>query len=496
MRDWLAHRAGATPLAPALRAGDEVVRSYADLHEDVEEIAGRLAGLGVGVDDHLGVLCGPGPEFVTIVHAAMRLGAVLVPFNTRSTATELATRLRLADTSLLVTGRETAVRATEAGAEAGVPTVTLHDGRAEADLLDAAPKTYDVPAMTPTDVQLLLFTSGTTGTPKAVALTAANLAVSAAGSAFRLGLDPADCWHDPLPMYHMGGLAPVYRSVLYGTSVSIRSQPGGFDPAATIEAMHEDGATCVSLVPTMLRALLDERPGDPFPDSLRFVLLGGAKAPEALLRECIERDVPVAPTYGMTETASQIATATPEEAAAAVGSVGHPLVLTDLTLVDDDGVPVGTGERGEIVVSGPTVTPGYYGATGSTSEAFCAHGFRTGDVGYRDEAGRLWVLNRKDDRIVTGGENVDPGEVVAALRDHPDVDDAAVLGLPDDEWGERVAALVVGEPTSDELEAFLRDRLAGFKLPRTVRFTDELPRTASGTVDQEAARAMLSDGKT
>jgi O-succinylbenzoic acid--CoA ligase len=197
----------------------------------------------------------------------------------------------------------------------------------------------------------------------------------------------------------------------------------------------------------------------------------------------------------MTETASQIATATPAQAFAHEGTVGQPLVVTDVSVLDETGAPCAPGERGELVVDGPTVTPGYLDDV-RTSAAFGDRGLHTGDVGYRDEAGRLWVLNRRDDRIVTGGENVDPGEVVAVLRAHPRVESAAVVGVPDDEWGERVAALVVPsgdtEPTGDEIEAHCRERLAGFKVPRTIAFAAELPRTVSGTVDRDAVRERLS----
>jgi O-succinylbenzoic acid--CoA ligase len=442
------------------------------------------------VDDHVGVVCEARPGFVDLVHATMRVGAVLVPLNARLTRSELAERVDRADLSILVADATTAERATDASDGTDVPVVTLDDEVDARDLLRVDPETYDVPAMTPNDVQTMLFTSGTTGTPKAVALTATNLAVSAGASAFRLGVLPEDRWYDPLPMYHMGGLAPVYRSVLYGTSVVVEGG-GGFDPDRTVEAMHETAATCVSFVPTMLRRIFDAHDGDPFPDSLRFVLLGGAKAPRSLLQECVARGVPVAPTYGMTETSSQIATATPREARESLGTVGNPLVFTDVTIVDEDERPVSAGETGEIVVSGPTVTAGYYGDVASTRASFCNHGFRTGDVGYRDEQGRLFVLNRADDRIVSGGENVDPGEVLDVLRNNPLVNDAAVMGVPDEEWGERVAALVVGDVSEAELLEFLDDRLAGFKKPKTIVFVDTLPRTASGTVDREAARELL-----
>jgi O-succinylbenzoic acid--CoA ligase len=168
---------------------------------------------------------------------------------------------------------------------------------------------------------------------------------------------------------------------------------------------------------------------------------------------------------------------------------------TELTLVDDDGQPVESGQRGEIVVSGPTVTAGYYGDVDANVDAFCEHGLRTGDVGYTDEQGYLYVLNRLDDRIISGGENIDPGEIVELLRSHPEVDEAAVVGIPDETWGERVAALVVPkrETLSEEsVETFCRERLAGYKLPRLIAVTNALPRTASGTIKRPAVRDQLS----
>jgi len=289
-------------------------------------------------------------------------------------------------------------------------------------------------------------------------------------------------------MYHMDGLAPVVRSALYGTAVVLQETGGGFDPDRTLAAMCEHEPTGVSLVPTMLERLLE---AGTLPDSLRFVLLGGAPASADLLATCADRGVPVCPTYGMTETASQIATARPEEAVEHVGTVGAPLLGTEVTVVDEDGEPLPPGKPGEFVVSGPTIMLDYYGDSERTEAAFGDHGLHTGDVGYRDEAGRLWVLDRRSDRIVTGGENVDQGEVADVLRDHPGVEDAAVVGLADEEWGERVAALVVGTATAEGLEAHCRERLAGFKLPRTLAFADELPRTASGTINREAVREHL-----
>lgn len=491
MRDWLAVRAHATPEATALvsaDAPDEPV-SYAELNDRVETIAGRLAAAGICVDDPLAICAGTRSEFVTVVHAAQRLGAVLVPIDARLTDGEIGTRVGRIEPEAVVCERDT---------EAAVSTaiddrpLTLGDPVGDAVALsETTPKPFDLPEWAPEDPLAVLFTSGTTGEPKGVVLTLGNVLASATASAFRLGLSADDCWHVPLPMYHTGGLAPVYRSVLYGTSLSIQ---GEFDPEATLSALETVGASAVSLVPTMLDRLLDA--GD-LPD-LRFVLLGGAPCPPELMSRAQERGVPVAPTYGMTEAASQIATARPAEARRDPESVGNPLMFAEVSVVDGVGSIQGTGDSGELVISGPMVTPGYLDDE-TTERRFSSLGLRTGDRGYRDEAGRLYVQGRIDDTIVTGGENVAPAEVATVLREHPAVETCAVVGLPDPEWGQRVGALVVAvegtAPTADELRAHCRERLAGYKRPRTIRFGDELPRTASGTVDRDTVVARLSDAE-
>jgi O-succinylbenzoic acid--CoA ligase len=487
MRDWLAQRARVTPTATAVvdAASGEAV-TYAALDDRVEELAGRLSAFGLGVEDHLGVVAETATAYVELVHAAMRLGTVLVPLHARHTAEELADRGARADVSAVVCDATTEAVAVEAFDEVATVDVPAHGATALADL---DPATFDLPSWDSESPILLVSTSGTTGAPKVVGLTAWNLLCSAAASSWRLGVLPTDRWYCVLPMSHMGGLAPVYRSVLYGTAVVVAT-PGSFDPARALEEMRTHGVTGVSLVPTTFSRLLD---AGEFPDSLRFVLLGGAAAPDDLVQRALDRDVPVCPTYGMTEAASQIATARPEDVAASVGTVGNPLMFTDVTVVDENGVALPPGEHGELVVAGPTLTPGYYGDPSATAAAFGQHGFHTGDAGYVDTEGRVHVLNRLDDRIVTGGENVDPGEVADVLRTHPRVEDAFVTGLPDDEFGQRVAAVVAGQVTVDALDAHARESLAGFKLPREWTVVESLPRTASGTVDREAARALLRE---
>ncbi len=539
MRDWLSHRVVSSPNDPALvRAEDGETWTYAQLDGLVSETAGRLAARGIEEGDHVGVLMPAYVGTIGLVHASMRLGATFVPFGERLTPRELAERVELADVTTLICAESTEADAVAAAGD--VPVLSVDEPTTdEVDALhDVDPVPIDLPQWSDDDRLCLLFTSGTTGDPKAVELTAGNVFASAVASGFRLGVDPNDRWLVSLALNHMGGLAPIYRSALYGTTVVLRE---GFDPGGVADDIDRYDATGVSLVPTMLQRALDSR--GTLSDSLRVVLLGGAPAPDELIKRCRDYSIPVYPTYGMTEAASQIATATPDQANDRLGTVGRPLFGTDVTVVDEGG-PVEPGETGEFVVSGPTITPGYYGDPDANEDAFGEHGLHTGDCGRVDENGYLYVLNRIDDRIITGGENVEPGEVADVFRRHEDVVDVAVVGLEDEVWGERVSALIAvgdewggprgtsgsenersesvvvdgaesssAEPASAEsasaesastgrsesiidesdVFSFARDRLAGFKMPRTVAYVDRLPRTVSGTVDRQAVQEILWD---
>ncbi|SEQ25919.1 class I adenylate-forming enzyme family protein [Natrinema salaciae] len=494
-RDLLSHRASATPDATALvdaDAGDEW--TYGAFDRRVDAVMERLETVVADSDsdDRVGVLVETRVAFAEVYFAAMRRGLTIVPLPVRETAAELASKASRTALDAIVCESATEPLALEI---ADCPVVSVdepeHD---EVGSLQPVTEADAIPVPLERDrTHLLMFTSGTSGEPKIVRLTVGNLVASATASAFRLGVLPEDRWLCCLPMYHMGGLAPIVRSTLYGTTAVIQRE---FEPRETARVIEEYGITGVSLVPTMCTRLLET--GWTPPETLRFVLLGGAPASRELIAQCRERGVPVHPTYGMTETASQVATARPNDAFSHPGTVGQPLGCTDVSIVDEDGELVDAGETGELVVSGPTVTPGYL-SSDRTEAAFGERGFHTGDVGYRDADGRLWISNRLDDRIVTGGENVDPGEVIDALRDHEGVVEASVVGLPDGEWGERVAALVVPDPAETlerrSLLAHCDERLAGFKRPKTIGVADALPRTASGTVDRDAVRdRLLEDG--
>jgi O-succinylbenzoic acid--CoA ligase len=421
---------------------------------------------------------------VRLVHAAARAGVVFVPLSPDAPERAVSRRCSAADVDVLVT-----TGTADENVTGGFDGPVFEIGELERSEPAPAPFEWDRD-----DVQWLVFTSGTTGRPRPVELTAGNLLASAAASARRLGVESTDRWLACLPMHHVGGLAPLIRTAFDGTSVVVQR---GFHVDTTTSAIDDHDVTGISLVPTMLDRMLDAgwRP----PASLRFVLLGGAPASAELVDRCESAGVPVCPTYGATEAASQIATATPEEAFEHRGTVGRPLEGIEVDIVDREDRAVADGEPGELVVSGPTVSPGYYGDPAATDARFDQGGFRTRDRGYRDDAGRLWIEGRLDDAITTGGVTVRADAVEAALRTHADVADVAVVGLDDEEWGQVVAALVttragrVVDPTA--LRDHCRGRLEPASVPKRIEVAAELPRTASGTVDRAAVAERLREAR-
>jgi O-succinylbenzoic acid--CoA ligase len=341
----------------------------------------------------------------------------------------------------------------------------------------------------PAGAQAILWTSGTAGRPRGVVLSFAALRASAHASAERLGLRADDVWLASLSPAHVGGLALITRALLLGSSLVA---VGPFEAARTWGLMRGGGhlpgvavpVTHASLVPTQLLRLLDLSAGEPPPASLRCVLVGGAGTPRDLLARALAGGWPVALTYGLTEATSQVATASPEQTRLKPGSVGRPLA----------GVAVRLGEGDEILVRGQTMAAGYVGpGVGSLVDAEGWH--HTGDMGRIDPDGDLWVIGRRADRIISGGVTIDAVEVEEALRSHPAVADACVVGIADAEWGERVAAWIepAGEaPDPRALDAYLRARLAAPKLPRRYHVEPNLPRNVNGKLDRGAVRERLS----
>jgi O-succinylbenzoic acid--CoA ligase len=437
--NWLSQRAQTCPDRCAVIA-DGVQMTYAELEREATATARRLAARGARRGATVAVMLPAGLEYVVLLHALMKLGAVVYPVNTRLSEPELRAELVRAEPLLTVDG---------------MPDL----GLTEADLPLLGEHDLDAP-------HCRILTSGTSGGPRPVSLTYGNHLWSAVGSAFNLGVEPTDRWLCCLPLFHVGGLSIVMRSVIYGTAAVVHD---GFDVDRVASSLEGDGVTVVSVVATQLSRLL-EAGVDLLP--LRAVLVGGGPVPGAVLEEAIGRGVTVVQTYGLTETASQVTTLSPADAERKVGSSGRPLLTTHLRIQDD-----------EILVQGPTVAPG------AADEDGWLH---TGDLGRIDEDGFLYVTGRRGEMIVSGGENVLPDEVEEVLMRHPAVAEAAVVGRADPEWQEAVTAVVVlrGDVaiTVEELQSHCATQLAGYKVPKRVEFVAELPKTGSGKLMRRALR--------
>lgn len=481
---WLAEQAAARPDGRAVRQGD-VDLTYAELAERAGRAAAALAVADVRAGDRVAVRLPDEIPHVVAIHAVAWLGAVLVPVHPRWREEETAVALGGCDARFLVDDPAAPLD------PAKLPCPVFSGDRLPGESAGPAPP----PAPQPDgELHSILYTSGTTGTPRPVHLTHGNHRASAEASAAHLGVEPDDDWLCPLPLSHVGGLAIVLRSVLYGTAFTLVPASSGFDPERVGRLLASGEVTLASLVPTMLRRLLD-LPEPPVPSPrLRAVLLGGGPADPELVRRALDAGYPVRTTYGMTETASQVVTMPGGEAPREkLGSAGLPLPGVELEIVDGEGHPVGPGETGTVRVKGPMV------ATAAADEPSDARAWlATGDLGRIDEDGFLWIEGRRDQVIVTGGENVSPVEVESVLRRHPQVADCAVLGLPDPEWGHTVAAAVVPSdpatpPAPEDLATWCRQHLAGFKVPKRIAVLDDLPRTPSGKVALEALRGRLME---
>jgi O-succinylbenzoic acid--CoA ligase len=429
--DWLTRRARTHPDRPAL-ISDAGITTYSQLDERAARTARRLAALSVSAGDRVATTLPASVEFAELLHALPRIGASLVPLNTRLTASER-------DWQLEDSGARLCVAEPLTGDEADAELRTEVDPDAE---------------------HSLIYTSGTTGRPAGVSLTHRNHTASAFASAWNLGVDPDDRWLCVLPLFHVGGLAILLRSAIYGTAAVPHER---FDEQRVAGALSNGEITVASLVPTMLRRLveagLQQAPG------LRAALLGGGPVPRDLLEWSAANGFPALQTYGMTQTSSQIATLTATEAVTKSGSAGRPLL----------GVELSISAEGEVLVRGPMVSPGALDPQDGW--------LHTGDRGRLDDDGYVWVEGRLKDVIVTGGENVACAEVERALEEHPAVVEAAVVGRPDPEWGELVTAFVVldgGSVDEAELAEHCRRLLAGYKVPRAFHFVTELPRNAAG----------------
>lgn len=493
MRAWILERSGRTPDAAALVASGHEL-SYAQLSARARDRAAWLHAAGVAPGDRIAALLGNTPAAVELFHATAIIGAILVPLNTRLAPAELARQLDDAAPCLLLhdsgPSAAQALAANELATQTGWKLATWEAGDAATGSATRGEVPLDLSAPA-----AIVYTSGTSSEPKGVVLSYRNLLASAVGAAFHMGTLPSDRWLACLPLFHVGGLAILARSVLAGSAVVLHTR---FDPVAVSRALDQEAITIASLVPTMLAKVLDAHGAPPPGRHLRALLLGGAPAPAPLLERAAKAGWPLLPTYGLTEACSQVATLPLSVPLRADGGGLCPLPGVELRIVDDEDCPRPPGTAGAIQVRGAPVTSAYWRRPERSQSAFVDGWFRTGDLGVLDERGTLRVLGRGDDMLVCGGENVHPAEVEAALLAHPGVADAGVAGLPDPVFGQRIAAWIVLHPAAAaridaaSLEGFLRERLAGYKIPRVWHFVAALPRNAGGKLLRRSLAAATS----
>lgn len=447
MQDWLRHAAVAAPEREFLLLPDGSSTTYSEMERRVQVVVAGLEATGVGPGDLVAVMPSNDVDSVARLFAVPRTGASTVVINGRLTSSEVHAQLERVKAKAAFGGLgglpEVRTSAT--------PSVTLSidEGRDHS----------------------ILFTSGSAGRAKPVRLTWGNLEASAAASAKLLSHTPEDRWLAVLPIYHIGGLSILIRSARQMASVILEPR---FDPDRAAQLMASGAVTLGSLVSSMLRRILDADPG-PY-RSVRALLMGGGPTPIELLSEATDAGLPVLPTYGMTETASQIATRPIEDGL-------HP----GMEAVAVPGAQIRIDRDGVIEVRGPMVSPGYMGEDSRPTEWF-----RTSDVGEMRD-GRLTVLGRADDVIISGGENVHPVEVEDVLRSVAGVRDVVVVGVPHERWGQEVVAVIEGMASPGMLDRHARYHLAGFKVPKRWLNVAELPRISIGKPDRASVLAYARD---
>lgn len=497
---WPAAQCRRNPDAVALVDGDGGTRlTYRQLDDRVARVAGALRADGVRPGDRVGLLSTNHPDMLVVIFAVAAVGAVCVPANFRLTADELAYVFGDSGAEVLVVSADLdALGADVAGRDALAirrTIVVAGDPSAPGSLdvfIDDAPRLDGAVPAGPSGLALIMYTSGTTGHPKGAMLTHGNIMWNAidmlsAGE----GLLHTDVTLSVAPLFHIGALGIFTLPLLYlgGTVVTVSR----FDPALTAELMTRERVTVQFLVPAMWNMLARSGALDGFDDArIRWVLSGGAPCPLPVIRYYADRGWPFLEGFGLTETSPTCTVMDTPAVATKAGSVGRALRHVECRVVDDEGRPVPDGEAGELTVRGPNVFSGYWRLPEATAAALVDGWFHTGDVAVRDAEGYVTIVDRKKDMVITGGENVYPVEVERVLTQMPGVADAAVVGVPDERWGERVTAVVVPAPgvtlTAEQVIAFCRERLAAYKCPRAVETVEEIPRNATGKILKRTLR--------
>ncbi|WP_244253534.1 acyl-CoA synthetase [Micromonospora antibiotica] len=499
---WVARRRLRSPDKVALVHGADATVTYAQFADAVDRVSAVLRGRGVGVGDAVAYLGENSPEFLQVMFGVAQVGAVFVPVNTRLAPPEVGHLLTDSAARVLIHDPEFAAPVAAALPAARPPqTVVTGEGTPQRPgltrLTRAADAGHPGPAPTgPDDPAAIVYTSGTTGRAKGAVLTHGNLTWVALNCVVDYDVVSTDVALMISPLFHVASLGmgalPV---ILKGATMVVER---GFEPGRALAQIARHRVTMLSGVPTTYQLLADH------PDwattdlsTLAKLTCGGSAVPTRILDAYEARGLSFSQGYGMTEASPGVTALPPAMTRAKQGSVGLPHFFTDVRITDPGGAVLPAGEVGQIEVAGPNVFPGYHGLPAATAEAFTADGwFRSGDLGRLDDDGCLHVSGRLKDMIISGGENIYPAEIELLLGEIDGVVSAAVIGVPDDRWGEVPWAVVTvregARVDTAVVRAHLDGRIARYKLPRNVVIVDELPRTASGKVRKTQLRARFA----
>lgn len=487
----LARRAAHSGDAPAIRSWDGEV-DYRALDRRADDIAASLREAGIRHGDRVGLLLQNGLGFTEAFFGIVRASAVACPLNARLSVAELGAICRDSGKRLLIYDSEFAALATELKASvAGLECLPIDDLRHP-----AGPMKVEAEASCD-DVALLIYTSGTTGRPKGVVFTHDQLVWASLTMVPTLDMRPGDVHLLPVPMFHVGGLSFVVHCVHLGITLTILPR---WDASAVLACIEQEKVAHFFAVPTMLSDLVSAEGFAPDRlKSVRWIMGGGAPVPTGLIQRYHEMGIPLLQTCGATETGGPGLVVDRANALKKAGSVGRGFFHTDIRLVDETGAVSRQNQPGEIQIRARHVASGYWNAPDMTAEAFSSDGwYRTGDIGVADDDGYISIVDRKRNKIISGGENIYPAEVEAVLSILPGVADVAVVGLPDARWGEIVTAVVVKKaghpaPTLEDLRGVCEGAIARYKHPRRLLMHDALPRNATGKLLRERLFETLSE---
>jgi long-chain acyl-CoA synthetase len=488
------------PGKPAMVLGETTI-SYAELDGLSDRVAANLAAGGLATGDRVGLQVPNIPEFVIAYFGILKAGGVVVPMNVLLKAPEIEFQLRDSGAVAMIAFGPAAAEAAQAAGGAAVRSVYVAGpaagpappGTPFDDLLAGDPPGPRLAAVSPADPAVIIYTSGTTGAPKGAVLSHFTLYMNADTSGRLFDFEDSDVVLVALPLFHIFGLSSTLNiCVLLGGTMSLAPR---FEAAAVLGQIQRDRVTIFEGVPTMYAALLQAPGLDGYDlSSLRVAISGGAPIPAEVIDSFERRfGVVILEGYGLSETSSTTTFNISAEQRK-VYSVGKPIWGVSVQIWDDQGRPLaaGAGNVGEVVVRGPNVMTCYHGNPDATARAFAGGWFHTGDLGYFDSDGFLFIVDRIKDLIIRGGYNIYPREVEEVIYAHPAIAEAAVIGVPDARLGEEVHAVVAVKPertlTEAELIEFVRQKLAAYKYPRTVEFRDTLPKGPSGKVLKKELR--------